>query len=405
MTSAARHRIWIWAPVALVFAAVVVWLMRPQAVTVDFATVERGLLQVTITDEGEARARDVFVVSAPVAGLMRRVELKAGDLVTANQTVIARVEPTVPMFLDQRALAEAQAGVDAAAAARTYAQAQLRRAEAERDFAQSELERLRALANRQSISKNDLESAERRAKAAVAAVAEAEAMIEMRTSEHRQARARLLGPSTKQERQDCDCVLVSSPISGTVLRVINESEATVAAGTPILELGDPKDLEIVVELLSEEAVGVCAGQRVLIKGWGGKDALNGVVRRVEPFGFTKVSALGIEEQRVKVLIDLEDPYEAWRALGHGYRVEPSIIVWEAPSVLRVPTSAIFREGDRWAVFVADEGTAQLRFVDLGHQTGAAAEVLQGLEEGERIVLHPNDRIEEGTRIVARELGE
>jgi HlyD family secretion protein len=143
-------------------------------------------------------------------------------------------------------------------------------------------------------------------------------------------------------------------------------------------LGDPKDLEIVVELLSEEAVSVCAGQRVLIKGWGGKQALNGVVRRVEPFGFTKVSALGIEEQRVKVLIDLEDAYESWRALGHGYRVEPSIIVWEAANVLRVPTSAIFREGDRWAVFVDGDGTAQLRVVDLGHQTDAAAEVLRGL---------------------------
>lgn len=405
MTSAARRRVWIWAPAALLFTAVIAWLMRPQAVTADFATVDRGPLQVTITDEGEARARDVFVVSAPIAGLMRRVELKAGDVVTANQTVVARVEPTVPIFLDDRALAEGQAAVDAAAAARTYAQAQLRRAEAERDFAQSEFERLRALASRQSISKNDLDSAERRAKAAVAAVAEAEAMIEMRTSEHRQARARLLRPTAKQATQDCDCVLVSSPISGTVLRVINESEATVAAGTPILELGDPKDLEIVVELLSEEAVSVCAGQRVLIEGWGGKHALNGVVRRVEPFGYTKVSALGIEEQRVKVLIDLEDEYEAWRALGHGYRVEPSIIVWEAPDVLRVPTSATFREGDRWAVFVDDDGTARLRFVDLGHQTDAAAEVLRGLEEGERIIMHPNDRIREGTRVAARRVGD
>lgn len=402
MDSVQKRRVLFWVPAVVVLFIVLVWLLRPQAVSVDFETVARGPLQVTISDEGEARVRDVFVVSAPIAGLMRRVVLEAGDAVVASETVIARIEPSVPMFLDQRSEAEARAASDAAAAALSYANAQLRRADADRDFAESELKRLRALASQQSISQNDLDAAERSAKAAAAAVAEAKAMIDMRASELRQARARLLDPSrTRRDEKDCNCVVVRAPISGTVLRVIQESEATVAAGTPILEMGHPESLEIQVDLLSEEAVRVRAGQRVIVEGWGGSKALNGVVRRVEPFGFTKISALGIEEQRVNVLIDLTDGYESWRELGHGYRVEPSIVVWESDDVIRVPLSALFRQGDAWSVFVDDDGTARLRTVQIGHQSGMYSEIVSGLAAGERIVVHPNDRIEDGNRIVAR----
>ena len=402
MDSVQKRRVVFWVPAGVVLLIVLFWLLRPQAIAVDLEAVTRGPLQVTISDEGEARVRDVFVVSAPIAGLMRRVELEAGDAVVASETVIARIEPAVPMFLDQRAEAEARAASDAAAAALNYAQAQMRRAEADREFADSELKRLRTLASRQSISQNDLDAAERSAKAAAAAIAEAKAMIEMRSSELKQARARLLNPSrTKRDDKDCDCVIVRAPISGTVLRVIQESEATVAAGAPIVEIGNPESLEIQVDLLSEEAVRVRAGQRVIVQGWGGSKDLNGVVRRVEPFGFTKISALGIEEQRVNVLIDLTDPYERWRELGHGYRVEPSVVVWESSDVIRVPLSALFRQGDSWAVFVDDDGTAQLRTVQIGHQNGMHAEIVTGLEPQERIVVHPNDRIEDGNRIVAR----
>ena len=307
------------------------------------------------------------------------------------------------MFLDERAEAEANAAVDAADAARSFAVAQLRRAEAERDFAESEFKRLRALASQQSISRNDLDAAERRAKTALAAVAEARAALKMRESELEQARARLLNPAqAKRAAKDCDCVLVRSPISGSVLRVLQKSEAIVNAGTPILEIGDPSNLEIKVELLSEEAVRVKPGQRVLIEAWGGEHSLDGVVERVEPFGFTKVSALGIEEQRVNAIIDITSPHEQWQSLGHGYRVEPRIIVWESEDELRVPLSALFREGNRWAVFVNDGGTAELRFVEIGREDGRYAQILDGLAEGERIVLHPNDRIAEGTRIETRE---
>ena len=395
------RRIYLWAPIVVAVTATLVWLFRPTPVAVDLADVTRGPMQVTISDEGEARVRDVFVVSAPIAGLMRRVELEPGDHVIANDTVIARLEPSVPMFLDERTVAEARAGVEAADAATNFAQAQLRRAEAERDFAQSELQRLRALASQQSISRNDLDAAERRAKTAVAAVAEAEASLRMRRSELVQARARLLNPVASRRAKDCDCIVVRSPISGSVLRVMQESEGTVTAGTPILEIGDPANLEIRVDLLSEEAVQVRPGQPVRVEGWGGAAALRGVVRRVEPFAYTKISALGIEEQRVSVLIDISEARERWRSLGHGYRVEPYIVVWEGKDVVQVPQSALFREGDRWAVFVVEENVARVRRVEVGRQNGTHAQIVGGLNAGERIVLHPNDRIASGSRVVDR----
>lgn len=403
MRAAGQRRALFWAPAVAALLLVLLLLFRPQPVPVDLGVVERGLIQVTVSDEGETRVRDVFVISASVTGLMRRVELEAGDRVVANETIIARLEPSVPMFLDDRAAAEASAAVDAADAARSFAVAQLRRAEAERDFADSELKRLQALAGHQSISRNDLDAAERRARTAHAAVAEARAALKMRESELEQARARLLNPAqAKRAARDCECVLVRSPISGSVLRVLQESEAIVNAGTPILEIGDPSNLEIKVELLSEDAVRVKPGQRVLIDGWGGDRSLEGVVERVEPFGFTKVSALGIEEQRVNAIIDITSPHEQWQSLGHGYRVEPRIVVWESEDELRVPLSALFREGNRWAVFVDDDGRAELRFVEIGREDGRYAQILDGLAEGERIVLHPNDRIADGTRIEARE---
>lgn len=402
MQATTKRRILLWLAPAAGLIIALAWLFRPASIAVDLLPVERGPLEVTISDEGETRVRDVFVVSAPVAGLMRRVELKAGDHVAANETIIARIEPSVPMFLDERAMAEAKANVDAAAAARKFAEAQGRRMQAELEFAESELRRLRALASRQSISLNELDAAERRAKTAAAAVAEAQAAVRMRASEYEQARARLLNPAqAKRAAKDCDCVLVRSPVAGSVLRVLQESEATVAAGTAILEIGDPRDLEIQVDLLSEDAVRVRPGQRVVIDDWGGPAPLRATVRRVEPYGYTKVSALGIEEQRVNVIIDLLDPYETWRRLGHGYRVEPRIVVWESKDALRVPLSALFRQQDKWAVFVERNGRAVLRRVRIDHQNGAQVQIVEGLDVGEQVVLHPNERIADGSRIRAR----
>lgn len=402
MERAVKKRILVWVPVLAVLIAAVTWLLRPQPVTVDLGMVESGPLQVTVSDEGETRVRDMFVVSAPVPGLMRRVELEAGDTVIGNKTVIARIEPTNPTLLDQRATLEARAAVDAAAAASSYAEAQIRRAQAEADFATVDLERISALAERHTVSRSDLDAAARRSRTANAALQEAQAALRMRESELRQARARLTGPArSRSQQQDCECVRVFSPISGTIMRVVNESEGVVQSGAPIVEIGDPRRLEVQVDLLSEDAVRVEPGQRVIVDAWGGPAPLAGVVRRVEPFGHTKVSALGIEEQRVNVIIYLTEPYERWARLGHGYRVEPRIVLWESDRVLRVPLSALFREGQRWAVFVERRGRAVLTFVDLGQQNSNYAQVVAGLMGGERIVLHPNDRVASGVRIVAR----
>ena len=402
MSPTLRRRVIFWSPFVAALLIAVVWLFRPEAVAVDLVAVERGPLRVTVTDEGETRVRDVFVVSAPVPGFMRRIALEVGDLVAASETVIARIEPSDPAFLDERSAAEARAAVEAADAAREFAAAQVRRAEAELEFAAAELRRIRALAERDTVSENDLDAAERRARTAAAAVEEARAALRMRSSELEQARARLLTPgSARGEAEDCDCVLVRSPVSGAVLRIVTESEGVVAPGTPLVEVGDPARLEVVVDLLSADAVRVRPGQRVIIDAWGGEQPLDGVVRRVEPFGFTKVSALGIEEQRVNVVIDITAPHERWERLGHGYRVEPAIVLWENDDVLKIPRSTLFRDGTRWAVFVVEDDRAVMRHVLLGAGNGLEVQVLDGLATGERLVLHPSERVTAGARVHSR----
>lgn len=398
-----RRRLLFWTPIALLGLLGMGLLFRPEAVPVDLATVAPGTLTVTVSDEGETRVKDVFAVSAPLAGLMQRISLKAGDPVVARETVVARIQPGDPTLLDARTESEARAAVGAAEAAQKLAAASLRRAEAERDFAAAELKRYRGLAASNTISANDLDAAERRSRTAAAALEEARAGLRVRQSELEQARARLLAPGTARRRKsaDCDCVDVYSPVSGRVLRVLQESETVVASGTPLLEVGNPQDLEIVVDLLSTDAVQVQAGQKVLIEAWGGGPPLNGVVRRVEPFGFTKVSALGIEEQRVNVIVDFTDPQDRWARLGHGYRVEPRIVLAEAADVLKVPRAALFREQGQWAVFVDEGGQARLRRVKLGLENGLEAQVTEGLQAGEQVVLQPGDRVSEGVRLKPR----
>lgn len=403
MPTATQRRLALWIPIALATALVLTWLAWPGAVAVDFAKVAAGPIEVSVSDEGETRVKDVYVVSAPVPGLMRRILLDAGDEVVAGVTVTARIEPSDPSFLDRRSEAEARAAVDAAAAGQKLAVASVRRAEAELEFAEAELGRYRGLAERDTVSANDLDAAERRARTARAALEEARAALRVRESELVQARARLMAPglARRQRSADCDCVDVFSPVSGRVLRILRESEGVVAPGTPLLEVGNPETLEIVVDLLSTDAVRVQPGQAVRIEAWGGGETLGGKVRRVEPFGFTKVSALGIEEQRVNVIIDFTDPPERWRRLGHGYRVEPRIVLAASASALKVPRAALFRDGESWAVFVRESGRAVRRRVELGLENGLEAEIRDGLAAGEEIVLQPGDRVSDGTRLRAR----
>jgi HlyD family secretion protein len=373
--SATIRRLLFWLPMLAVGAAALLWLLRPQPVPVDLADIVTGTIQSTVSDEGETRVKEVFVVSAPLGGLMQRSPLKAGDEVTAQKTVVARIAPSDPTFLDARSEREARAA--------------LRRAEAELKFAGAELKRYRQLAGQGVVSANDLDAAENREQTARAALEE--------------ARARLTAPTRTRRRAgpDCDCVDVYSPVSGRVLRVLQESEAVVTSGAALLEVGNPDNLEVVVDLLSTEAVKVEAGQPVLIEAWGGGPPLNGRVRRVEPFGFTKVSALGIEEQRVNVLIDFADARDKWARLGHGYRVEPRIVLAEATDVAKVPQAALFREQGEWSVFVLENGKAKLRSVKLGLDNGLEAQVLEGLKAGEQVILQPGGRVTDGVAVVAR----
>lgn len=402
MNPTLRRRLTFWALPVLGLLVALLWLFRTPPVPVDLVAATRGPLQVSVSDEGETRVRDVFVVSAPIAGQMQRIDLEVGDPVEAQKTVIARIEPADPAFLDPRTRAEARAARDAAAAARSFAEAQVRRAAAEREFADAEYQRIKTLAEQKTVSRNDLDAAERRAKTAAAALEEAGAALKVREFEYAQANARLLAPgSATRPRNDPECITVYSPVSGTVLRIVRESAGVVQSGAALVEIGDPGNLEIVVDLLSEDAVRVRPGQRALIEAWGGERPLQAVIRRVEPFGFMKVSALGIEEQRVNVILDFTEPRERWSRLGHGYRVEPRVILWESDDVLRVPLSALFRQGEGWAVFVADRSRAALRPVKVGRQNGIDAQIVSGLEPGDEVVLHPSDRVSDGARIARR----
>ncbi len=402
MSSMLARRFAFWLPIAAGVALAVYVLLRPQPVPVDLVEVARGPLSVTVGDEGVTRVREVFTLSAPVTGRQRRIEFEVGDAVTAGETVVVSIEPIDPGFLDARSQARAEAAVQAAQAALALSRAELRRAETELEFARSELDRLRRL-SRASISESALDEADRRVRTQEAVVDEARAQVDVRESELVRARAELIPSSVARlERRECDCIDVTSPVSGTILKILRKSEGVVAAGEALVEIGDPVDLEVVVDLLSSDAVRVQAGQKVLIDAWGGDEVLEGVVRRVEPFGFTRVSALGIEEQRVNVIVDFTGERERWQRLGHGFRVEADIVLWEADDVLKVPLGAMFRYQGQWHVFALEDGVARRQALEIGRRNDTEAEVLDGIEAGSLIVLHPGERVDDGVEVVPRE---
>jgi HlyD family secretion protein len=393
--------------IAILFGALLIaglfYAFLPQPVWVDLGVVTRGTLHVTVDEEGKTRVKDVYVVSAPLTGRALRITKKVGDEVIAGETVLATIEETDPSFLDVRTKAQALAQVRAAEAAKKLAKAELERAQADREFARAELKRARELVKDKTISQSAFERTELEFKSREAAVGVAQAALRVKNFELESARASLIEPDMieKQDKSPRCCVHVRAPVSGRVLRILHESEGVVEAGTPLIEIGDPKQLEVVVELLSTDAVKVKGGAEVVIEEWGGGPTLMGRVRRVEPYGFTKISALGIEEQRVNVIVDFTDPPERWRLLGHGYRVETRSLVWRGKNVLRVPVSALYREGDSWAVFVFTGDRAQERRVKIGQRNTLEAQVLDGLKPGERVVLHPSDQVNDGVRITPR----
>lgn len=380
--------------VVIAIAIVALW---PETTEVDVAAVGRGPMQVTIDEEGETRVRDRFVVSAPVAGRLQRIELEPGDAVTRGSTIVARLAPADAPLLDARTRAELQAAADAAAEIVGQARAERERLTALRDRAQATAKRYAALVEAGAVSREDFDSAQtavttttRMLQAAAFAVAHAE-------REHEQARARLQRPASAGR-----LVEVTAPVDGVVLRRLRESECVVGAGEALLEIGDPRQIEVLADLLSTDAVRVQDGGRVSIERWGGRPALTARVRRVEPSGFLKVSALGVEEQRVNVVIDFDDPARAARKLGDGYRVEVRIAVWQSDSTLSVPIGSLFRRGDKWSVFVVDDDErVRPRTIEIGQRNDEAAEVVSGLREGERVVLHPPDTLIDGARVRAR----
>lgn len=381
-----------------------VYAFRPQPVPVDIAEITRGPMQVAVSDEGYTRVHDVYVVSAPVTGYLLRIESEVGDQVTADKTSLADLLPTHPEFLDERSRNQAEAAIRSAEAALRLAQAERRDAEAQLEFARADARRARALAKKGHISKVELERTELALDSAEAALDTARAAERVRQGELENARAALISPGRGAPQFDeKEVVKVTAPVSGRVLQRLQESERVVTSGTPLLEIGNPGQLEIVVDLLSRDAVKVNRNAPVEITAWGGDLPLNGRVRLVEPFGFTKISALGIEEQRVNVIIDFTDPRETWSRLGHGYRVDAAIEIWRADDVIRVPTGALFRHQNTWAVFKVLDDRAVRTDVVIGHNNGRVAEVLKGLMPGDRVVLHPSERIEDGSRLKEREI--
>jgi len=378
-----------WLPYAgaLLLLALIIAGLWPQPVSVEMATASVGALRATVDEEGKTRIKQRYFVSAPVTGQLRRIPWKAGAEVRAGETVIAVIDPLSPSLLDARSRAQAEAR-------RTTAVAQLERARAAHVFAASELKRVKMLSDEKTVSVQELEGAQWRETSSSRELAAAESAL-------RQAEAELAEFSvagTGNEVAATAPVEVKAPASGRVLRVFEESSRVVSGGTPLVELGDPADLEVVIDVLSRDGAVILPGTRVELEQWGGGEPLLAKVRLVEPAAFTKVSALGVEEQRVNVIADLVTPAGQRFNLGDSFRVEARIVVWETADALKVPAGALFRRGAQWAVFVVSGKRARLQPVKVGRASASETQVLDGLKNGDAVILYPGDRVRDGARV-------
>lgn len=387
-------------PVLAVLAllGLAVWALLPRPVEVELAAISPRTIAVTVEEEGTAEIREVFVVSAPIAGRLRRSDLHAGDPVVAGKTVVAAIGPAAPALLDARSRAVAEASLAAAEAAVDLARAQLVQARATLDFRRAEADRAAALFDRAAIARHVLDLALLERATAEAALQSAEASLAVRGRE-RDSAAAVLDGAAAAAAEAC-CVTVTAPVSGQVLRVLTEDEQVVGPATPLVEIGDPADLRVRVDLLSRDAVRVRPGAEARITGWGGPD-LTAVVERIEPAAETRVSALGIDEQRVQVLLRLTGDAQGRQGLGHGYRVVARITLITVPEALSIPVGALFRDGSDWATFVVKDGKADLRRIALGERDDEFAQVVQGLAAGDEVILHPSDLVSAGVSVTAR----
>ncbi|WP_417483957.1 efflux RND transporter periplasmic adaptor subunit [Maricaulis salignorans] len=388
-----------WAMAGITLAVLLVLAFRPQPVLVDLAEVSRGALTVSVRDEARTRVREVYVVSAPLGGRLLRVNHHAGDSVAAGD-VLATILPGDPALLDARSQVEARAAVRSAEAALAFANAETQRAALEYEYARTEAERIETLFGTGVASQGAVDRVRLTRRTAYAGLNTARANVARVEAELEAAQARLSRPG--DDAANGGLVEIRAPIGGRLLRVLQESESIVAPGTPVLEMGDPADLEIVVEFLSTDAVQIHEGDAAEISAWGGSGTLRGRVRRIEPYGFIKVSALGVEEQRVNVIIDLLDEPAQWSALGHGYRVEAAVTIWRQEDTAQLPVAALFRSEGQWAVYRVEEGRAALTPVEIGQENGRMAQIFSGLESGDSIVMYPGPQIRDGVAVKRRE---
>ncbi len=381
-----RHRVRRWLPYVGVFAlaALITAGLWPKAIPVEIAQATIGPLRATVTEEGKTRIRQRFVVSAPFAGQLRRLPFKAGAEVKAGETVVAVIDPVAPAPLDARSRASADARRDSASA-------NVEKSRAAHAFAANELKRFEKLFGEKTISVQELESAQWRETSAAKELAAAASAL-------RQVEAELAEFASREVNGSRQPQQVLAPASGRVLRVLEENARVVAGGTPLLEIGNPADLEVVIEVLSRDGAAIQPGTPVELEQWGGGPPLHGRVRLVEPAAFTKVSALGVEEQRVNVIADLVTPLEQRPGLGDNFRVDAHIVVWSAEKVLKVPVGALFRKGDAWAAFTVSEGRARLRAIEAGQSSGTETHVINGLRDGDSVILYPSSRVQDGTRV-------
>lgn len=393
-----RRVIWLIA-LALIVAALF-YGFQPQPRRVDLAQVVRAPMQISVEEEGKTRVIDRYIISAPVAGTTCRVDMDVGDYVEKNQPLVT-IEPLQSPALDPRSRAEAQFRVAAAQASLHVAEQNALSAQAEAELATKELNRLKPLATKGHITMESLDDAMTLVRSSAAAKRSADFSVNVARHELGAARTALEYAGEKGELNPATTVQVSSPVSGRILKIQQQCEGVVSPGQALLEIGDTRSLEVETEVLSSDAIKIKPGVRVIFNRWGGEEPLHGQVRTVEPVGFTKVSALGVEEQRVLVISDIVSEPGLWQNLGDGYRVEARFILWEDSDILQIPASALFRENDGWAVFVMENGKAKKRIVGIDKNNGLSAQVINGLEEGEKVITHPDDTIEHGVSVKQR----
>lgn len=374
----------------------------PPAVDVDLAVVVRGPLMVSVEDDGRTRVRERYVVSAPLGGRLLRTPLHSGDTVVANETVVATIEASDVTLLDDRARAAAEARLKAAEVHREQTAILIERAQDAEAIARTELNRAEDLHGKGALTADLYDATRLKYRLAAHDLSVAEFNLTIAEFERDQAQAALIH---YRERTDSSDPLfrhtIRSPISGRVFRIFEENANPVVVGTRLIELGDPTDLEVEIDVLSVDAVRIRPGTKVWLNHWGGEEPLEARVRTVEPSAFTKVSALGIEEQRVWIIADILTPPEKRMTLGDGFRVEASLVTWEADDVLKVPDGALFRRGNEWSVFVVRNSIAELQTVQTGHSNGLETEILQGLAAGDQVVLHPGERVSPGVTVRVR----